>query len=405
MSTMLEQAIIDAEALKEAAIKNAETAVIEKYADNIREAVDALLEQEDELGLEDELAEEDLGMMGGDEFGAEEGPVPADTIPDAPPAVTDGESLCPCPEEDEEITIDFNQLAAAVEEEEAALEGGEMGSLDDLGGLGGLPGEEEEEDPFALQEELSEDAGDEVEEGMVDAGYKAAKERERKEKAAKDAKNKKDSDDDDEELSEEEQVLADFIEEELSDLDEKLTVDHKPQPLGVTIGHGVPAAVAEAEADEALAAMRDTENAEELKKAKKAIKDLQEQTNKLLDAYNENKAKYIKVITHLKEKVEKTNLSNAKLLYTNRILNSGSLNERQINKVVEAISNASTVEEAKVIFETLQSAVESSSSKRGPESLSEAISKRSSPFMPRRDKPVASDNSELNRWKHLAGIK
>jgi hypothetical protein len=376
---MLEQAIIDAEALKEAAIKNAEAAVIEKYADNIREAVDALLEQEDELGLDDELDEEvgDLGGMGGDEFGAEEGPVPADTIPDAPPAVTDGESLCPCPEEDEEITIDFNQLAAAVEEEEAALEGGEMGSLDDLGGLGGIPGEEEE-DPFALQE--SEETPEDKEEITEE-------------------------DDEDEKLSEEEQVLTNFIEEELSELDEKLTVDHKPQPTGNVIGHGVPAAVAEAEADEALAAQRDTETAEELKKAQKAIKDLQEQTNKLLDAYNENKTKYIKVITHLKEKVEKTNLSNAKLLYTNRILNSGSLNERQINKVVEAISNANTVEEAKIIFETLQGAVESSRSKRGPESLSEAISKRSSPFLPRQDKPVASDNSEINRWKHLAGIK
>jgi hypothetical protein len=41
---MLEQAIIDAGALKEAAMKNAEAAVIEKYADNIREAVDSLLE-------------------------------------------------------------------------------------------------------------------------------------------------------------------------------------------------------------------------------------------------------------------------------------------------------------------------------------------------------------------------
>ena len=151
--------------------------------------------------------------------------------------------------------------------------------------------------------------------------------------------------------------------------------------------------------------MRDTENAEELKKAQKAIKDLQEQFKKLTESYDENKTKYIKVITHLKEKVEKTNLSNAKLLYTNRILNSGSLNERQTEKIVEAISNASTVEEAKVIYETLQSAVESSSNKRGPESLSEAISKKSSPFMPRRNKPAASDNGEINRWKALAGLK
>ena len=47
-SSMLEQAIIDAEALKEAAIKNAEQAVLEKYSTEIKEAVETLLEQEEE---------------------------------------------------------------------------------------------------------------------------------------------------------------------------------------------------------------------------------------------------------------------------------------------------------------------------------------------------------------------
>ena len=36
MSSMLEQAVIDAEALKEVAMKNAESAVIEKYSDEIK---------------------------------------------------------------------------------------------------------------------------------------------------------------------------------------------------------------------------------------------------------------------------------------------------------------------------------------------------------------------------------
>ena len=36
MSSMLEQAIIDAGALKEAAIKNAETSIIEKYSTEIK---------------------------------------------------------------------------------------------------------------------------------------------------------------------------------------------------------------------------------------------------------------------------------------------------------------------------------------------------------------------------------
>ena len=49
MSNMLEQAIIDADALKEAALKNAETLVLEKYSNQIKDAVENLLEQEDPL--------------------------------------------------------------------------------------------------------------------------------------------------------------------------------------------------------------------------------------------------------------------------------------------------------------------------------------------------------------------
>ena len=46
MSSMLEQAIVDATALREAALKNAEQAIIEKYAPQIKEAVESLLEGE-----------------------------------------------------------------------------------------------------------------------------------------------------------------------------------------------------------------------------------------------------------------------------------------------------------------------------------------------------------------------
>ena len=47
MSSMLEQAIIDAAALREAALKNAEQSLIEKYAPQIKKAVQAMLEQDD----------------------------------------------------------------------------------------------------------------------------------------------------------------------------------------------------------------------------------------------------------------------------------------------------------------------------------------------------------------------
>ena len=49
-----------------------------------------------------------MDMMG-DEGGLE------DTLPDVPAASSDGEALCPCPEESEPIIVDFDQLAAAVD--------------------------------------------------------------------------------------------------------------------------------------------------------------------------------------------------------------------------------------------------------------------------------------------------
>ena len=51
MSTMLEQAIVDAKALREAAVKSAEAAIVEKYNDEVKDAVSKLLEQDDEMDL------------------------------------------------------------------------------------------------------------------------------------------------------------------------------------------------------------------------------------------------------------------------------------------------------------------------------------------------------------------
>ena len=52
MSSMLEQAIVDATALKEAALKNAESMIVEKYSDEIKGAVDSLLSEQPEEGGE-----------------------------------------------------------------------------------------------------------------------------------------------------------------------------------------------------------------------------------------------------------------------------------------------------------------------------------------------------------------
>ena len=51
MSNMLKEAIVDAQALRESALKNAETIVIDKYSDEVRKTLDHILEQDD-MGLE-----------------------------------------------------------------------------------------------------------------------------------------------------------------------------------------------------------------------------------------------------------------------------------------------------------------------------------------------------------------
>ena len=137
----------------------------------------------------------------------------------------------------------------------------------------------------------------------------------------------------------------------------------------------------------------------EKEELEESIKKLQKDRSLL---FEQNK-KYKNLLVQLKEKLEEVNLSNAKLLYTNRVLGSTSLNERQKIKIVETLSNVGSVEEAKVIYETLQSAV-GSSQKRSPQSLSEAVKRNSSTTIPRRKEENKSD-SFSDRWKTLAGIK
>ena len=99
MSHLLDQAIIDAEALKEVAMKNAEITILEKFSDQIKEAVEQILDEGDEA-IED--LEADTEELEGDEV-----------VDQLPPASAEGVEMCPCPDaEDEEITIDLASLEA-----------------------------------------------------------------------------------------------------------------------------------------------------------------------------------------------------------------------------------------------------------------------------------------------------
>ena len=126
-------------------------------------------------------------------------------------------------------------------------------------------------------------------------------------------------------------------------------------------------------------------------------------TNKQkIKALKEQNNKYRTLVEKIKERLNEVNLSNAKLLYMNRILENNSLNERQKDIIVEKLSNVDSVEEARTIFETLQSAVGSALNKKAPKSLNEVVRNGSSAFLPRKEEKQSY--SFKNRMQILAGI-
>ena len=177
---------------------------------------------------------------------------------------------------------------------------------------------------------------------------------------------------------------------------ERLTVD-----MGATLSGwaGRSSESVKYEIEKELAHRRSSDVQDDLETMKKAQEELVFE-NKQLSTRNEQ---YKQAVEELKESLQDVNLSNARLLYTNRILRNTSLNERQKEKIVEAISNASSVPEARTIFETLQSTVEAKPKQR-PQSLSEAIGRRSSTIRASRKEMPSSDPLQ-ERMKRLAGIK
>jgi len=323
MSSLLEQAIIDAAALKDAAIKNAESALLDKYSNDIREAVENLLEQEEEVGAEAE----------------------AETVSGDIPLAADPEEEA---SDEEMITLDMEELqrmADALAAEDESLMG------------------EPVSHEAAAEETLTPPAEVSDEIAPVD--------------------------------------VAVALEEEIDTVDleaiiEELIVDIEPQKEGWV---GTPDDIMDFKQELEMARMASTKAQEENealiaanKKLTKENKDLKTKFSTLIDSVNT-----------LKESMEKVNLSNARLVYTNKTLANRSLNERQKNKIVDALSEARSVEEAKVIFETLENAVGSVVGKAQPQSLRETIERPSANLPRRADRAV--ERPAMDRMQILAGIK
>jgi Txe/YoeB family toxin of Txe-Axe toxin-antitoxin module len=406
MSSMLEQAIVDATALREAALKNAEQAIIEKYAPQIKDAVESLLEGEDTNGIQvgsyvRHLESNQIGQVRAiDEDGVQiEGrdgktflaemeqleeaemlheqdmdgnyatSATSDTvsapIASAPESVVDPNAQSELSMEFEfdpsDFEIDLNQVKAAAQEDPTSA--GEQPEetedlLDDLD-LGDI-----EDDELSLQEVreiVNEILGEDDDEG--------------------------------------ETVQAEAVEDDGSVMQEELTVDVDEEKHGhIVTDKGTRAY----DQDLALAKMEDSKYKEENEALMKRVAELKES----LDETTEDAHKLLGVVEQLKSKLDEALVSNARLVYSNKTLSDASLNERQKLKIVEAIAQANSAEEAKTLHETLTATV-GSQTNGGPQSLSESVNRKSnlSAIMPRRKEKVVVESMSLaERMKKLAGI-
>ena len=147
-------------------------------------------------------------------------------------------------------------------------------------------------------------------------------------------------------------------------------------------------------------------SAQLLKEHHNTVKLVEKKDSQIQKLLEENK-KFSSIIEEMSsafKKLDEVNLLNARLFYSNQVLKSASLNERQKTHIVEAVSKADSVSEAKAVYETLINSVGGTAEKeRSPKSLNEAISKKSSFRLPHKQAEQPA-NPNRDRWLKLAGI-
>lgn len=107
----------------------------------------------------------------------------------------------------------------------------------------------------------------------------------------------------------------------------------------------------------------------------------------------------------LKKELQEVNLLNAKLLYTNKIFNAKNLNESQKLRVLKAFDKATSVKEAKVIFETLNEGMVSRTQKPSFMNEIKGRASKATGFISESKQPIVEVDPMVARWQKLAGIK
>ena len=358
---LFQEAIADAKAVREAALANAKAALEEALTPKLQSMLAAKL---------NEMEYEEEGLK--DEEEMEEG------LPSAfASAKTDD------PSQDR-----YRETGAALEGKEEELEEIDLSAI-----LAELEDEGEEEEEYEELEEAKEE--EEEEEG-------------------------EEEEEEDGEEKEEEVEVADMTVDELKDLIKDIVAqemgggEEDMMDMGAEAGEEAAPAGEEEEINldellaelDALDEMKDEEELEEVKKKSKHEKSetkAQEKAEHVSGKEKKEKSEMkeaIATIQALRNELNEVNLLNAKLLYVNKIFKSKNLTESQKVHVIASFDKATNVREAKVVFESLSTALTAATKKPIKESL--GFASKAAGIAP--SKVIVESNDAIARMQKLANI-
>ena len=430
---LFKEAIADAKAVREAALANAKAALEEALTPKLQSMLAAKLQEIEEI---DEAKEEEMDEAKKSEEKMEEGMYPdvtGDTIQDKYRAT--GAALEEAEEELEE-DFDLSEILAELndekkevkeaeeeeeeeEETEEEEEGGEEEvevkdmTIEDLKDLikdiisqemdTEMPADEEEIVPVdAMSGEMGPNMGAEVEEDEIDleellAELDSLDEADDKEEMdeAKKKETKKEKEDKKEKMDE--GKVSDFLD--------------KVFGLGLscvnTYNAAIKAAGGDKQAEKVAAAefkkcMKEKAGGISLSGTGPVVGGFGQSGKTSADVYeNEELAEAIETINTLRSELNEVNLLNAKLLYVNKLFKAKNLTESQKLKVIASFDKATNVKEAKVVFESLESAISTPAKKAIKESL--GFASKAAGVAP--NKSIVESNDVIARMQKLANIK
>ena len=123
-------------------------------------------------------------------------------------------------------------------------------------------------------------------------------------------------------------------------------------------------------------------------------------TGPVAERRNRRNSRLIRENRELKKQLAEMNLFNAKLLYVNKLIQNRNVSSKQQRAIVEALDNAKTIREAKLVYEGLTRSLNKKSLSEGTRKVLGSSSKPT-----RSGSATINESTQTNRWATLAGIK